>query len=167
MTDVFNISKNYHIHTAYGNFYKKLKKENIIGQMHQLFTFAFLVGIKKDNKNTEKKNSDIFQVQNISDDNLNVIKGIALMKIDVQDGKKLIEEIANYADGGIEILKKDYGAREVWIFGSLTNKKKFHKRSDIDLAEVGILDSKFYLKYLKKTPSDTQLVSSMKIFILI
>lgn len=43
-----------------------------------------------------------------------------------------------------EILKKDYGAHEVWIFGSLTNKNKFHKRSDIDLAEAGIPDSQYY-----------------------
>lgn len=42
------------------------------------------------------------------------------------------------------ILKKEYGAKDVWIFGSLTDKNRFNLRSDIDLAEMGIADKKFY-----------------------
>jgi predicted nucleotidyltransferase len=42
------------------------------------------------------------------------------------------------------ILKKDFGAERVWVFGSLTDKSRFHKRSDIDLAEVGIPAKRFY-----------------------
>lgn len=45
------------------------------------------------------------------------------------------------------ILKKEYGAKEVWVFGSLTDKNKFHRKSDIDLAEVGIPDNKFYAAF--------------------
>lgn len=53
----------------------------------------------------------------------------------------------NDARKAAEILKDEYGARDVWIFGSLTDKNRFHKRSDIDLAEAGIPDNKFYSAY--------------------
>jgi predicted nucleotidyltransferase len=43
-----------------------------------------------------------------------------------------------------KILKEDYGAKEVFVFGSLTDKSRFHINSDIDLAETGIPDEKFY-----------------------
>lgn len=43
-----------------------------------------------------------------------------------------------------DILKKEYGAKQVWVFGSLTEKNRFNKNSDIDLAEDGIPDNKFY-----------------------
>lgn len=43
-----------------------------------------------------------------------------------------------------DILKKEYGAKQVWVFGSLTEKNRFNKNSDIDLAENGIPDNKFY-----------------------
>ncbi len=42
------------------------------------------------------------------------------------------------------ILKKEYGAKEVWLFGSLVDQIRFNKRSDIDLAEIGIPDNQFY-----------------------
>ncbi|MFW6025408.1 MAG: hypothetical protein ACOCRX_03625 [Candidatus Woesearchaeota archaeon] len=108
MSKVYDIPKNIHIHTTYGEFYTVIKKNNFIDNMHQLFTFASLLGLKHNQYNTDKKDSDIFQVQNIDEDNLKVLKGIALMKLDVENGKELIQEIVNYADGGIEIIKKDY-----------------------------------------------------------
>lgn len=43
-----------------------------------------------------------------------------------------------------DILKKEYGAEKVWVFGSLIQKDRFNQKSDIDLAEVGIPDDKFY-----------------------
>lgn len=43
-----------------------------------------------------------------------------------------------------DILKKEYGAEKVWVFGSLTQRDRFDQKSDIDLAEVGIPDDKFY-----------------------
>ena len=108
MKDVYHIPSSTHILTSYGDFYKKMREKNIVDQMHQLFTYAFLVGIKNDNKNNDRKNSDIFQVQNIDERNFEIVKGIALMKIDVDNGKELINEIMKYADGGIEVLKVDY-----------------------------------------------------------
>ncbi|MFW5985810.1 MAG: nucleotidyltransferase family protein [Halanaerobiales bacterium] len=50
-----------------------------------------------------------------------------------------------------KILKSEYGAEKVWVFGSLTDKERFHKRSDIDLAARGIPDSRFYAAVAKIT----------------
>lgn len=108
MSKIYEISNSIHIHTSYGDFYRKMKDEDLIEHFHQLFTYACLVGLKENNKNEEKKNNDIFQVQNINNDNLKVVKGIALTMLDVEDGKELIEELIKYADGGIELLRKDY-----------------------------------------------------------
>jgi uncharacterized protein len=36
------------------------------------------------------------------------------------------------------LLKEEFGAQRVAVFGSLTNRKLFHPRSDIDLAVWGI-----------------------------
>lgn len=41
-------------------------------------------------------------------------------------------------------LKDNYGAKKVMVFGSLTNKSSFTRRSDIDLAVCGIPNGKFY-----------------------
>ncbi|MFW6287202.1 MAG: nucleotidyltransferase family protein [bacterium] len=43
-----------------------------------------------------------------------------------------------------DILKDEFGAEEIWLFGSLTDKNRFYRRSDIDLAEKGIPDHMFY-----------------------
>lgn len=48
-----------------------------------------------------------------------------------------------------KMLKEKYGAEKVIVFGSLLNKKRFHKRSDIDLAVKGIDDELFYEAYGK------------------
>lgn len=42
------------------------------------------------------------------------------------------------------ILKENYGAHKVMIFGSLTDYTSFTQWSDIDLAVWGIPDQKFY-----------------------
>lgn len=42
------------------------------------------------------------------------------------------------------VLKDNYGAEKVMVFGSLTNKSSFTRWSDIDLAVSGIPDEKFY-----------------------
>lgn len=50
-----------------------------------------------------------------------------------------------------QILKKNYGATRVLVFGSLTDKNKFSKNSDIDLAVKGIEDRVFYKVYSEIT----------------
>ncbi len=54
--------------------------------------------------------------------------------------KKALQE----ANQAAILLKEKYGAQTVWIFGSLANKEKFHSKSDIDLAETGIPEDRFY-----------------------
>lgn len=108
MTEIFELKSSAHIRTAYNEFYKEMKDKNIISQMHELFTFAFLVGLKDGEKNQDNKTGDIFQIQNIDKNNLKIIKGIALMKLEVNDGDELLKEMMEYADRGIEILMTDY-----------------------------------------------------------
>lgn len=54
------------------------------------------------------------------------------------------------------ILKDNFGASDVYVFGSLTDRTFFHMNSDIDLAETGIPDEKFYaaVGYLLRTIKD-------------
>ena len=42
------------------------------------------------------------------------------------------------------LLKKEFGASKVIVFGSLTDSSMFDANSDIDLAATGIPDEKFY-----------------------
>lgn len=42
------------------------------------------------------------------------------------------------------LLKKEFGASRVVVFGSVTNPSSFDCNSDIDLAAIGIPDEKFY-----------------------
>lgn len=37
-----------------------------------------------------------------------------------------------------QVLAEEFGAREVWLFGSVLRPEAFHERSDIDLAAAGI-----------------------------
>lgn len=46
-----------------------------------------------------------------------------------------------------DLLKTKYKAEKVIVFGSLTEKQRFHKRSDIDIAVSGIADENFYKAY--------------------
>ena len=42
------------------------------------------------------------------------------------------------------ILKEDFGAARVVIFGSLVQPELFHRRSDVDLAVWGLDESEYY-----------------------
>ena len=44
-----------------------------------------------------------------------------------------------------ELLKRDFGAARVWLFGSLLHPQRFHERSDVDLTVEG-LDERLYLR---------------------
>lgn len=43
-----------------------------------------------------------------------------------------------------ELLVRNYGAEEVWLFGSLTRSRSFHRNSDIDLAATGLPAQEFF-----------------------
>jgi predicted nucleotidyltransferase len=46
-----------------------------------------------------------------------------------------------------EVLRADFGARRVVVFGSVLRPRLFHERSDVDLAVWG-LDERLYLRAL-------------------
>ena len=52
-------------------------------------------------------------------------------------GRKVAAGLAN-------LLVKEYGASEVWLFGSLARSRGFHLRSDIDLAASRLPKSEFF-----------------------
>jgi predicted nucleotidyltransferase len=54
------------------------------------------------------------------------------------------EEAWHVANQAVEILKKDFGATRVVVFGSLAHEDWFTQWSDIDLAAWGIAPSQFY-----------------------
>ena len=60
------------------------------------------------------------------------------------------KEIAlNIADQCINLLKKDYGAIEVILFGSLRGDSPWHWDSDLDLAVIGLSDQDIFEAYGK------------------
>lgn len=100
--------KNTHIRTAHKDFYKKMVDEDLVQHQHQLFTYAFLVGLSHNETFDGNPKSDICLIENIDKNNLKIIKGIALMKLKAQNGDDLLKEIQLYADGGIRVLMKEY-----------------------------------------------------------
>lgn len=48
------------------------------------------------------------------------------------------------AAGLANLLVKEYGASEVWLFGSLVRWRRFHRRSDIDLAASHLPKREFF-----------------------
>ena len=54
------------------------------------------------------------------------------------------QEAWQEAEKAAVLLKKNYGAEKVLAFGSLINRFRFNRWSDIDLAAVGIPDKDFY-----------------------
>jgi uncharacterized protein len=70
-----------------------------------------------------------------------------------QENLRLIEEryqkAYSTAQKASELLKDQFKAERVLIFGSLSNKDRFHISSDIDLAAVG-LDDKVYFRAISK-----------------
>jgi len=61
--------------------------------------------------------------------------------------KKRYKRAWNCAREAATLLKRDYKAKKVWVFGSLVDESRFNIWSDIDLAADGIPDSKFYSIY--------------------
>ena len=53
------------------------------------------------------------------------------------------------AGKGADLLKKEFGAKEVTLFGSLLRKELFHIKSDVDLAVCG-LDEKLYYRAVSR-----------------
>jgi len=65
--------------------------------------------------------------------------------------KKRYQQAISAAQKIADILKKDYHAEEVRLFGSLLDFGRFFLSSDIDIAERGIPREVFYSAYAKIT----------------
>lgn len=108
MADIYELDLSKKIYTKHIAFYRKLKDNDVIQSMHQLFTYACLVGIKEGKKSEGSKPTDICTIGNIDETNLKVVKGILLMKSEPADAEELLKEMQDYADYGLEVLMRDY-----------------------------------------------------------
>lgn len=54
------------------------------------------------------------------------------------------EEAWKLAKKAASLLKERFGAKKVAVFGSLTDRSRFTRWSDVDLAAWGIPDNRFY-----------------------
>lgn len=108
MEEIYKLKESKKVGTKYIMYYRKLRDNKIIDQMHQLFTYACLVGIKEGKKVKGPRPDDICTIGNIDHHNLEVIKGVVLMRTEPQNADELLQEIEEYADGGIEVLMTDY-----------------------------------------------------------
>jgi predicted nucleotidyltransferase len=58
--------------------------------------------------------------------------------------KRKRENALHLAKEAAEILKQQFGAKRVVLFGSLLVSERFHERSDIDLAVWGLAEKDYY-----------------------
>ncbi|MCI0530265.1 MAG: nucleotidyltransferase domain-containing protein [Nitrospira sp.] len=65
----------------------------------------------------------------------------------VKDSSTQYQQAREAAEACIRVLKEQFGAREVYVFGSLAGQSPWHSRSDIDLAVEG-LPPKEYMRAL-------------------
>jgi|SRR3989339_1287450 len=63
--------------------------------------------------------------------------------------KEKIGMLKNLSNSAAHILISDFGAKKVYLFGSILKENVFHKRSDLDFAVEG-LDPKKYFSALSK-----------------
>ena len=67
------------------------------------------------------------------------------MKKEKKEQDKLFKELNLRARKAAKSLGEEFKVDKIYLFGSLNNRDKFHKHSDIDLAVEG-LDVKKYIK---------------------
>lgn len=58
--------------------------------------------------------------------------------------KRLTEDARKAAGECAQILAKQFGAKKIYLFGSVKKPAIFHKRSDIDLAVEGLPSQKYF-----------------------
>lgn len=66
------------------------------------------------------------------------------LKLEQKQTKKLLSSALENAKRAAHILIAEYGARDVYLFGSLAHRGNFSSRSDIDLAVTGINPCDYY-----------------------
>jgi len=60
--------------------------------------------------------------------------------ISAHDQKKLIQKVSQVS----QVLKKDFGATRVFVFGSLLDRSRYTNDSDIDIAVDGIAHADYW-----------------------
>jgi len=85
---------------------------------------------KTENANEYKKRYPLFFLDNNTEDKRYLAKRY-------KQAWRIAREIA-------DILKKEYNAKKVFVFGSLIDRSRFNQWSDIDLAVSGIPPERFY-----------------------
>ncbi|MBD3339660.1 MAG: nucleotidyltransferase domain-containing protein [Candidatus Lokiarchaeota archaeon] len=67
----------------------------------------------------------------------------------IQKRKELLtkrkKKLRNLAKDCADILKREFGVKEVYLIGSLLEDHKIHLNSDIDLAILGLKDEEYFL----------------------
>lgn len=62
-------------------------------------------------------------------------------KEELKKRKQVLRECAEKCG---ELLKKKYGAKKVYIIGSLVRERRIHDKTDIDLVVVGLSDQQYF-----------------------
>ena len=66
----------------------------------------------------------------------------------IQKDKEQIDilqsEILSLVDKSAHMLKHEFDVKKVILFGSLLKKTRFHLKSDIDIAVLGLADEKYF-----------------------
>lgn len=65
-----------------------------------------------------------------------------------QDLRKRAQSAREAAEVCARLLVERYGARRVYLFGSLLDRKRFHQLSDVDLAVEGLGPGRLYWRAL-------------------
>ncbi len=88
---------------------------------------------------------------NISTENMETYRATARHRME-NEKKQLLrryEQAWETAEKGAQVLKKEFHAKQVLVFGSLVQKNLFHMKSDVDLAVQG-LDEKCYYRAVSR-----------------
>ncbi len=97
------------------------------------------------------ENKKDVQFMHISSEKMAVYKAANRCRME-NDKKQLLQhyhQAWKIARKGAELLKKEFKAKEVILFGSLVRKELFHIKSDVDLAVRG-LDEKLYYRAVSR-----------------
>lgn len=86
-------------------------------------------------------------MMDVTEEQMRVYRETARKRLAAEQAKleRRRERAMTVARAGAEILKTNYGAKEVFLFGSLARNEPFTEHSDVDLAATG-LDERRYFK---------------------
>lgn len=110
----FEFKPSWHVRTAYPEFYEQMKKEGYVDNYHQLFTYAFLLGAKAVYEGQvvgveQPKTGDLFMIQNVTEQNLEIIQGIAgIIYMEEKVVENVFKSVLDAADYGVRTILEVY-----------------------------------------------------------